>query len=125
MLYIAFSKQTHKLFAKIFCRNFRHCAPMIKTKDKFVLYQFIKHNNIAEIHLSKRDIKILSVHGWKFVKYNAKFAPQHAKDKKSITCVQFTKNFCGIKNIFIQKPDDLYKYVKKHRQNVGVFYYFI
>lgn len=123
MIYIAFSKQTHKLFAKIFCRNFRHCAPMIKTKDKFILYQFIDRNHIAKIKLSKRDLQILVKHGWEFIQYGNKNAPQHAKGIKptSLTCIQFTKRICGIKNIFIQRPDDLYKYVKKHRQNVGVF----
>lgn len=113
MIYIAFSTQSHKLFAKIFCRKFRHCAPVIQTQNKFILYQFIKHNNIAKITLSMRDIKILSVHGWKFIKYNAKFDRTRTKDKKSITCVQFTKNTCGIKNIFIQRPDTLFKYTNK------------
>ena len=113
MLYIAFSKQTHKLFAKVFCRQFRHCAPIIQKQDKFILYQFIKHNNIAEIHLSERDIKILSTKGWKFVKYNTKFDRTRIKDKKSITCVQFTKSVCGIKNKRIITPDNLYKYLNK------------
>lgn len=113
MIYIAFSTQSHKLFAKIFCRKFLHCAPMIKIKNKFILYQFIKHNNIAKITLSMRDIKILSLHGWKFIKYNAKFDRTRTKDKKSITCVQFTKNVCRIKNIFIQRPDTLLKHIHK------------
>jgi hypothetical protein len=123
MIYIAFSKQTHKLFAKIFCRNFRHCAPMIKTKDKFILYQFVERNHIAKIKLSKRDLQILAKHGWEFIQYSNKNAPQHAKDVKtmSLTCVQFTKRICGIKNIFIQRPDDLYKYVKQKNAQTGVF----
>ena len=114
MIYIAFSMYSHKLSAKIFCRHFKHCAPMIETKDCFILYQFEKRNRIVQIQLSRRDLKILSAHGWEFIQYNAKFAPQHAKETKttSLTCVQFTKHVCGIKNIFMQRPDDLYKYIK-------------
>ena len=116
---------SHKLLAKMFCKKFRHCAPMIKTKDKFVLYQFVERNHVAKIELSQRDLRILAKHGWEFIQYNAKFAPQHAKGTKttSLTCVQFTKRVYGIKNIFIQRPDDLYKYAKQKNAQTGVFLY--
>ena len=125
MTYIAFSMYSHKLSAKMFCKKFRHCAPMIKTKDKFVLYQFVERNHVAKIELSQRDLRILAKHGWEFIQYNAKFAPQHAKDVNtmSLTCVQFTKRVYGIKNIFIQRPDDLYKYAKQKNAQTGVFLY--
>ena len=113
MIYIGFSTKTHKLFGRILCRHFRHCAPMIITKNKCVLYQFVNKNNVAKISMTQRDIKILEHHNWKFVKYSCKFAPGHALKTKSITCVQFTKHACQIKKITIQTPDALFRFLTK------------
>ena len=113
IIYIGFSKKTHKILARIVCCDFKHCAPIIMTKNKYELYQFTNTHNINVIEIKKRDIKILQQHGWKFVKYNLKKAPQKALKIKAITCVQFTKKFCCIKKITIQTPDALLKYLQK------------
>ena len=77
-----------------------------------MLYQFVKKNNVAKIPLKLRDIKILEHHGWKFIKYNGKIARTHAlKSKTILTCVQFTKRFCGINKKTIQTPDALFQFL--------------
>lgn len=111
MLYIGFSTQTHRFYARILCRHFRHVAPVLVNKNKCIIYQFIAPNNISLITIKRKDLKILQKYGWKFVKYNGKFAPKHAIKTKPITCVQFTKRACRIKNIAIQTPDALFRYV--------------
>lgn len=113
VIYIGFSTKTHKIFARIFCRTFKHCAPVVVTKDKCEIYQFTNINNINVITVKKRDIKILQNHGWKFIKYKAKFAPQNALNIHAVTCVQFTKKFCRIKKSTIQTPGALLKYLYK------------
>ncbi len=111
IIYIGFSKNTHKLYAKILCKNFRHCAPVIINKKDVILYQFVNRKKIVPIQLKLRDINILAKYGWKFIKFKTKsFTPKTIKNK-SLTCVQFTKNVCGIKNIFIQTPDQLFKFL--------------
>ena len=112
MIYIGFSTKTHKLCAYMFCHHFKHCAPIVITKNKCELYQFTKPHQITIITLTKRDLKILESHGWKFIKYSAKKAPQNASDIYALTCVQFTKRFCGIKKITIQTPDVFLKYLQ-------------
>ena len=107
--YIAFSKTSHKLYARILCRRFRHCAPVIKTKTGFILYQFVNRKNIVPIRLKSRDIKILEHNGWIFIKHKTSAARIHIK--KSLTCVQFTKQVLGITGIFIQTPDQLFNFM--------------
>lgn len=113
ILYIGFSTKTHKILARIICRKFKHCAPVVITKNKCKLYQFTNNKNINVIELKKRDIRILQQYGWKFVKYNIKTVPKHALKTKTITCVQFTKNFCRIKKRTIQTPYALFKYLTR------------
>lgn len=111
IIYIGFSTKTYKILAHIVCRKFKHCAPVVLTKNKCKIYQFTKTNKITIINVKKRDIKILEQYGWKFVKYNAKFLPQNALNIRALTCVQFTKKFCEIEKITIQTPDALLKHL--------------
>lgn len=113
IIYIGFSTKTHKIFARIFCRHFKHCAPVVITKNKCEIYQFTRVNNINVIPIKKRDIKILTAHGWRFVKYNIKYIPRNAIHIHALSCVQFTKKFCGIKKATIQTPDSLLKHLIK------------
>ena len=115
MIFIGFSVVSHKLSAKILCKHFRHCAPIIINNGKCVMYQFVDKNNIAKIPLKLRDIKILEHHGWKFIKYDGKFARTDVLKQKGIiiTCVQFTKHFCGINKKTIQTPDALFRFLHK------------
>ncbi len=111
MIYIGFSTKTNKLCAKILCKKYRHVAPILITKNKCIMYQFVRFNKVVLIPIKKRDLTVLQQYGWKFVKYACKFAPECAIKSKPINCVQFTKRACGIKNIKIQMPDSLLKHI--------------
>ena len=113
MLYIGFSTTSHKPFAKIICKKYKHCAPIKIQNGKGVLYQFVNMYKIVLIPINLKDLKILETFGWKFAKYNENITPEHAIKTKTITCVQFTKRVCGIKNITIQTPDALLKHIDK------------
>ena len=115
MLYIAFSSRSHKLYAQILCRKYRHCAPVLMTDNKCIIYQFIKRGQIAQISIRPDDINILKHYGWKFVKYDTKFAPTIALKTKPWTCVQFTKQSIGIRKITIQTPDALLRYLNRKK----------
>ena len=75
------------------------------------MYQFIKRGHVVQISLRPNDIDRLKHFGWKFIKYDAKFAPEIDLQSKPWTCVQFTKQSIGVKKITIQTPDDLLKYL--------------
>ena len=113
IIYIGFSRRTHKLSGRILCRDFKHCAPVVITKHGYNIYQFTKYNQITIIRIKKRDITILEKYGWRFVKYNLQTFPKNAVHIHALTCVMFTKKFCGIKRANIQTPDALLKYVSK------------
>jgi len=113
MIIIAFSENTSKILPRIFCRRFRHCAPIICNQNDLIMYQFVKHNHIAAIHLHPRDITILRAHGWKFIyispdKSIHKFYPEF-----TYSCVGLSKHALGIRSVFIQTPYALYKYLEK------------
>ena len=109
MIYIGFSKHSHKIFARTICRKFKHCVPIIIKNNKCFLYQFTSQHNICIICLKKHDLEILKQYGWVFIKYDNNINLQKALYEKSKTCVQFTKKFCNIQNIKIQTPDALLK----------------
>lgn len=111
MLYIGFSTQSHKISAKLFCKKYRHCAPLYVGQKKCILYQFVSSKQITPILIKHRDIQILSKHSWIFVKYKCTTNLKCALTAKNLTCVQFTKCVCGIKNKSIQTPDALFKYI--------------
>lgn len=111
IVYIGFSKKTHKLHARIICKEYKHCAPVVIIKNQAILYQFVRPFHIIALPIKKRDLEILKHHGWKFVKYTIKNASRIELNNHAITCVQFTKNLCRIKNIRIQTPDNLLKYL--------------
>ena len=111
MVYIGFSTRTHKIYARILCKKYRHVAPVLITNKKCILYQFVHSNKIVLIPIKKRDLNILEHYGWIFIRYDCKFAPEYATKTKPTTCVQFTKRACGIKNIPILTPDALLKHI--------------
>lgn len=112
MIYIGFSKKTHKLYARILCKRFKHCAPVIVRNNKYYLYQFVNRDDIGIITLKRRDLLILQQYGWVFVKCKYKPNLKYTKNNKTLTCVQFTKQMCGITDKKIITPYDLFKYVK-------------
>ena len=110
MIIIAFSKHTSKILPRILCHNFRHTAPILQTGHDLVMYQFVRPRHIEKINLHTRDIKILQSHGWQFV-YVPIDAPHDFVSYESYSCVDLSKHALGIRNIFIQTPDSLYKYI--------------
>jgi len=111
MVYIGFSKQSHKLYARVLCKNFRHCAPVIGDGKNFLLYQFVHRNKIAVIPITRRDLSILHKFGWQFIEYRGNIN-SNIKNKPW-TCVQFTKQVCNIKSVRIQTPYGLFRYLEK------------
>lgn len=114
MIIIAFSENTSRILPRIFCRRFRHCAPIICNPDSLVMYQFVKHNHIAQVRLNPRDISILRAHGWVFIYVspnNTQINTLHAYNAYS--CVDLSKRALGIQSMFIQTPYALYKYLVK------------
>ena len=113
IIYIGFSTKSHKILARFFCRKFRHCGPIVIHKNRCEMYQFTNSKQISIIKIKRRDIKILMKYDWIFVKYNMKRFPKNALNIHAITCVQFTKKFCDIRNASIQTPDALFEYLCK------------
>ena len=111
MLYIGFSNYSNKIHARLFCKYFKHCAPIIIKGNTVVIYQFVHINKIVKINITKKDLKLFKKHGWVFVKYHANKA--QIPNSHGLTCVQFTKCVCGIKNVKIQTPLALFKYLNQ------------
>lgn len=111
MIYIGFSTQSHKISAHLFCKKFRHCAPILVGSKICVLYQFVRPGKMVPVKIKPRDIKILSAYSWVFIKYDCKLNLERTRNAKNLTCVQFTKCVCDIKNKSIQTPDALFRYI--------------
>lgn len=113
MMIIAFSKNTSKILPHMLCRHFRHCAPIICNGHDLIMYQFIKHNHIEQIHIKSRDIAILHAHGWEFI-YISPGGPVNKCNLSHVySCVDLSKRIIGLKSIFIQTPYMLYKHINK------------
>lgn len=110
MIIIAFAEKTSKILPRILCGKIKHCAPIEMTSDNLIMHQFISRGNIAQIKLNMRDIKILTAHGWRFV-YLPCDTPRDLDTCRAWTCVQFCKYAIGMRNIFIQTPNELFKAV--------------
>ena len=111
MLYIGFSNYSSKSYANILCKKYKHCAPVIINKNEAIIYQFVHINKIVKLIVQKNDIKTLKRHGWTFIKMTSQ--PRKTPVRNCLTCVQFTKKMCGIKNIKIQTPLALFNYLNK------------
>ncbi len=108
MVIIAFSNKTSKILPRIFCRRFRHCAPIVCVERKLIMYQFTNIHNITPIELNNRDIRILRAHGWRFI-YVPIDVPDDFNPQYAYSCVDLSKHALGIKNKFTQTPYRLYK----------------
>lgn len=113
MLYIGFSTRSHKILARIFCKKYRHCAPVMIMHDKCILYQFVQRKKIVPIYLKHKDINILRQFGWIFIPTNKTDISFNPLQSNAITCVQFAKRALNIQNIKIQTPDALLKHLMK------------
>ena len=113
MIIVAFSTYTSKKIPNILCRGFKHVAlilPAGATDKELVMYQFMRRNNIAQIRIKTRDLAILGAHGWKYI-YLATDMRNAPDATRAITCVNYVKHRLGIRNILIQTPMQLYKYL--------------
>ena len=111
MIIIAFSENTSKFLPRILCRRFRHCAPIICDNKDLIMYQFVRYNHIAVIHLHARDIEILRSHGWKFIYISPDTPIDKFYPTFTYSCVGLCKHALGIRSIFIQTPYALYRYL--------------
>ncbi len=112
MIIIGFTNRTSKILPRIFCRKFRHVAVIVPHQNSYVMYQFVRRMEIAQIPLVMRDIKILKQHGWFFI-----CLPQHVVTKdfarlRAYTCVQMAKKAIGVPGIWVQTPYALYQRLK-------------
>ena len=110
MIIIAFSDKTSKILPRVLCRGLKHTAPIGVYQDKLIMYQFISTKQIKQIHLNMRDLQILQQHGWRFIYLTGDLA-YNFNNTNAKTCVQLSKHAIGIKNIYIQTPNSLYKYL--------------
>lgn len=113
MIIVGFTHKTSKIMPRIFCRRFRHCAPIvIRPGGEMHMYQFVRRGHIAQIQIRMRDIHILRAHGWLFIcipHCNAqKFNIRHAH-----TCVALTCDVIGIDKWRPLTPDALFRKLKK------------
>lgn len=113
MIIVGFTHKTSKIPPRIFCRRFRHCAPVvIEQGGKMVLYQFVGRNNIVPIHITMRDLRLLRAHGWNFIcmphTASHNFAIKHVR-----TCVELTCRIIGMRGWRPVTPDGLYRKLKK------------
>ena len=117
MIIIAFAPNTSKLLSRIICRRFKHVAPIYVKQNKLIMYQFISHNNIAQIPLQMRDLKILARHGWMFILLRSvckKIPSGDIENISAATCVSMAKQIIGMRNMLIQTPYALYKKINNH-----------
>lgn len=107
MVIIGFAQKSSKILPNIFCRNFKHCAVIVRGRAKFTLYQFISHGCVEKIQLHARDMKMLRKYGWCFV-YVPCDLPRNFP-RKNWTCVNMAKDAIKMRAPFIQTPDALYR----------------
>lgn len=115
---IAFSPNTSQIIPRIFCRKFRHCAPITEPiRGRFVMYQFVRRGHIAQIYLTRRAIKILGAHGWCFI--SMPVAPPRdlmPRARACRSCVAFCKLAIGIHSARIFTPFGLYRLLAKKKR---------
>ena len=110
MVIIGFSCTTSKTLVRLVCGRLKHCAIITKSKNKFVLHQFVRPYKVTQIAITKRGISKLVSYGWIFIYMDI---PVCEINTHKWTCVNFVKSAIGIKNIWVQTPNSLYAYLKK------------
>lgn len=110
MIIIGFANNTSKLLPRIFCRPPRHCAPIVRVApNKYIMYQFVRRGQVAQISLNSRAIKLLRANGWQFI--NVDVAPPHnfmRRARHAYSCVALCKYAISIYAPFIQTPRALF-----------------
>ncbi len=111
MILVGFTHHTSKIIPRIFCRRFRHCAvvvPAIGGAKPWIMHQFIRRECVAKIELNTRDMNLLRAHGWVFV-----YVDTPAYVGTGATCVQYAKSVCNIHRPCVQRPDALWRILRK------------
>ncbi|MFQ6702813.1 MAG: hypothetical protein ACLRFO_01240 [Alphaproteobacteria bacterium] len=111
IMIIAFSNKTSKILPRILCGELKHVAPITGTGNKMILHQFIRPGKIAQIPIQARDLGLLAMYGWKFIRM-PNMQPQTFNPRHIYTCVHLTKRMIGMRNICVQTPNALYKTLK-------------
>lgn len=112
MVIIAFSEKTSKIFPRIICRKFKHCAPIIPVGRSMVMYQFTAPGRIAKIDINMHGIRRLRAAGWRFV-YMPCDAPIGFECDGALTCVDLSKRALRIHAPWLLTPDGLYMHLHK------------
>lgn len=112
---IGFSDNTTKIIPRIFCGAPRHCAPIIQIdKNHFIMFQFVRRGNVAQIALNGRELKLLQSYGWQFIKIlHTKYIPPMQIAHRAISCVDLCKRTLNIHAPFILTPKGLLKKLKR------------
>lgn len=110
MIIIGFSKTTSLIMPHIFCRDFKHCAIITQKNNKMFLYQFVRYKHIDIIEINDSGINKLAKFGWVFIYMPQNISPDFTAQNAK-TCVDMVKRAIGLKRLFIQTPDSLYKYL--------------
>jgi len=112
MVIIAFSEKTSKIFPRIVCRRFRHCAPIIPTGRHMIMYQFTAPGRVAKIKINMSGVRRLRAAGWRFI-YVPGAAAADFDARGALTCVALSKRALSLHAVRIQTPDALYNYLSK------------
>lgn len=89
MILVGFSRNTSKLFPKIFCRKFKHCAPVFKVcDDMYIILQFVRRGYVAQISVNEHGINLLRAQGWEFINLDNDACNSTANIYMMIICAQ-------------------------------------
>ncbi len=112
MIIIAFAQNTSRIWPRIICRRYRHCAVIEPAGDKLVLHQFTRQGQCTTLTLSARDMRILGRGGWAFIYLPGTLAADF-DGASARTCVAMAKHAARIRAPFVQTPLALYKYLMR------------
>ena len=112
MIIIGFSTTTSKILPRVLCGKFKHCVIITKYAGNFILHQFVKRKHICRITITERGLAQLESNGWVFIYKKSPISPQF--DPNAWTCVDYVKRALGLHKIWIQTPNDLFKYIQKN-----------
>lgn len=124
MILVGFSRNTSKLFPKIFCRKFKHCAPVFKVcDDMYIMLQFVRRGYVAQISVNEHGINLLRAQGWEFINLDndASNSTANIYDDNmrpdiimAESCVDLCMTVIGMHAPYIKTPYGLYKKLKRH-----------
>ena len=115
MIIIAFSTKTSKFLPRLFCKNFRHCAPIIisgRDADAPYMLQFTAPGRIYKLNMTGDAVKRLQTFGWKMV-YTSGALPMNCNVMRAHSCVDLCKRVLQLRAPLIQTPDALYRRIQE------------